>query len=309
MEAFQMHTVAQLHQRLGLPPPAHPLVSVIDFATIRCFDDPRLTAVTYGFYCVALKKNFRGRMTYGQSPYPHDHGLMSFFAPGQVVATEIRNDWELEGRWLVVHPNFLEGFPLHDSMRHLGLFSYATDRPLYLDAGAEDTVTDLLARVATELDGPPDASSRAIVIGYLGLLLNYCHRFSRRQFKLRTVDPASLPARFETLLRDYFQDGHAEAHGTPAVGYFADRLHLSKNYLSDTLYERTGRRAQDHIRDALVAEARQLLTYTELTVAQIAYRLGFGYPQSFHKLFKRATGVTPSAYRRRFLAGSVARGS
>lgn len=296
MKPYPIQSIRQLHELLELPKPRHPLISVIDFSGIKCFTDPALESVTYGFYCIALKKHFNGVMKYGQQHYDFDDGTMTFFAPNQVVSTEIRDDWALEGRWLVIHPDFMQGFALARDIRQFGYFSYAVNEALHLSEEEEQTITLLLADISRESKLATDSFSQPIIIKQIELLLSYCDRFYHRQFLTRKQAGNNYLSHFEQLLNDYF-DSPDTNRIIPAVSFFADKLNLSANYLSDMLRSSTGQSAQQHIQQKLIDKAKALLSSTDLSVSEIAYQLGFEYPQSFSKLFKNKTNKTPKEFR------------
>lgn len=300
MSPYAIRSIRELHQLLELPKPKHPLISVMDFSNIKCFDDQKLEAVTYGFYCIAIKKNFKGKMRYGQQHYDHDDGIMSFFAPDQVVITEIRDDWELEGLWLVVHQDFLQGFPLIMDIGKFGFFSYAVNEALHLSEEEDATISQLMSTISKESEASTDSFSHQIIIKQIELLLNYCDRFYHRQFLTRKQGNNSLLSNFEKLLGQYFDENRTEIEGIPNVSYFSEKLNLSQNYLSDMLRSTTGQSAQQHIHQKLMQYAKELLANSELNVSQIAYRLGFEHPQSFHKFFKKKIHLSPRGYRADF---------
>jgi len=296
MKPYRIQSIRQLHELLSLPKPKHPLISVIDFSEIKCFSEPELESVTYNFYCIALKKNFKGQMTYGQQHYDFDDGTMTFFAPNQVVTTAIRDDWALEGFWLVIHPDFIQGFSLSKDIRQFGYFSYALSEALHLSEEEEQTITLLLADIIRE-SRLNDHFSQPIIIKQVELLLNYCDRYYHRQFLTRKQAGNDYLSHFEQLLEDYFSSQKTVGKEIPSVTYFADKLHLSANYLSDMLRNSTGQSAQQHIQQKLIDKAKALLSSTELSVGEIAYIIGFEYPQSFSKLFKNKTNKTPKEFR------------
>lgn len=297
MKPYHIPSIRQLHELLELSKPKHPLISVIDFSKIKCYADPVLESVTYNFYCIALKKNFKGLMKYGQQHYDFDDGTMTFFAPNQVVTTAIRDDWELEGFWLVIHPDFLQGFSLAQEIRQYGYFSYAVNEALHLSEPEEQTIALLLADIAREINAATDSFSQPIIIKQMELLLSYCDRFYHRQFLTRKQAGNSYLSRFEQLLERYFDGNGTEGSTIPSVSFFADKLNLSANYLSDMLKSSTGQSAQQHIQQKLIDKAKALLSTTELSVSEIAYLLGFEYPQSFSKFFKSKTNKTPKEFR------------
>ncbi|MFD0794531.1 helix-turn-helix domain-containing protein [Mucilaginibacter litoreus] len=297
MKVYPINSIRHLHELLALPKPKHPLISVIDFAKITCFTDQALESVTYGFYCIALKKNFSGVMRYGQQPHDFDDGTMTFFAPNQVVTTQVQDTCSLEGDWLVVHAGFLQGFSLARNIRQFGFFSYAVNEALHLSEDEERMIRSLMADIARESRQTPDKFSQTIIIKQIELLLSYCDRYYQRQFLTRKQAGNDHLLAFEHLLDEYFNSQESEGNQLPGVAYFADKLNLSPNYLSDMLRSNTGLSAQQHIQQKLIDKAKALLTSTELSVSEIAYRLGFEYPQSFSKLFKNKTGQTPKAFR------------
>ena len=300
MKPYAIQSIRELHQLLELPKPKHPLISVIDFSKIKCYDDQKLEAVTYGFYCIAIKHNFKGKMRYGQQHYDFDEGVMSFFAPNQVVITEIRDDWDLNGLWLVIHPDFLLGFPLVKDIKKFGFFSYEVNEALYLSEDEEHIVNALLVTITKESQAPTDSFSQQIIIKQIELLLNYCDRFYHRQFLTRHQANTNFLVNFEKLLEEYFDNDLTETEGIPSVSYFSEKLNLSQNYLSDLLRTITGQSTQQHIQQKLIECAKELLANSELNVSQIAYHLGFEHPQSFHKLFKNKTQTSPMEYRELF---------
>ena len=300
MKPYTIQSIRELHQLLELPKPKHPLISLIDFSTIKCYDDEKLEAVTYGFYCIAIKKNFKGKMRYGQQHFDFDDGIMTFYAPNQVIITEIRDDWELEGLWLTVHPDFLQGFPLTKEIHQYGFFSYSLNEALHLSAEEEKTINQLLLDISKESQFSIDTFSHSIIIKQIELLLNYSNRFYHRQFLTRKQANSGLLSGFEDLLEDYFNQNLTETEGIPGVSYLAARLNLSPNYLSDMLRSTTGQSAQQHIQQKLIEKAKEKLSTTKLSVSEIAYSLGFEHPQSFHKLFKSKTTLSPLEFRANF---------
>ena len=300
MKTHAIKSIRELHELLELPKPKHPLISVIDFEEIKCFDDKKLEAVSYNFYCIAIKKNFKAKMRYGQKHYDFDEGVMTFFAPNQVVITEIRDDWELQGFWLVIHSDFIQGFSLAREIRQFGFFSYAVNEALHLSEDEELIINRLLKDISVESAASTDSFSQHIIIKQLELLLKYCDRFYHRQFLTRNQGNDNLLLEFEKLMDAYFEKELGGKQGLPGVNYFAEELNISRNYLSDMLRNTTGQSAQQHIQQKIIEKAKELLSFTELNVSEIAYTLGFGYPQSFHKLFKNKTDLSPLEYRYKF---------
>ena len=239
-------------------------------------------------------------MKYGQQHYDFNDGTMTFFAPNQVVTTQIRDDWALKGEWLVVHSDFMQGFSLARDIGQFGYFSYAVNEALHLSEDEEKIISLLIRDIARESTQTIDNCSQIIIIKQIELLLSYCNRFYQRQFITRKQVNSNYLLSFEQLLDYYFNSREMQGSSIPSVGFFAERLNLSANYLSDMLRSNTGQSAQQHIQQKLIEKAKALLSSTELTVGEIAYQLGFEYAQSFSKLFKNKMNKTPKEFRAGF---------
>lgn len=295
-----IQSISELHRLLKVPKPKHPLVSVINFEEITCFKEDYLRSVAYNFYCIALKKNFKGKMKYGQQYYDFDEGFMTFFSPMQVVTTDLVENLELSGYWLVVHPDFIRNYPLGKSIKKWGYFSYAIHEALHLSEDEEKAVTDIMKNIAHEYSSGIDQFSQHIIVSQIELLLNYCNRFYNRQFITRSTASHDLLINLETLLYDYFNSDKLQALGLPSVQYISGELNVSADYLSDMLRNLTGQNTQQHIHNYLIEKAKEILSTTNLTISEIAYQFGFEYPQSFSKLFKAKTSLSPLAFRQSF---------
>ncbi|MBE9462337.1 helix-turn-helix domain-containing protein [Dyadobacter subterraneus] len=297
---YNMFSIQELHRTLELPKPEHPLVSVINFEDIKCYSEDYLRSVSYNFYCISIKRNFKGKMKYGQNYYDYDDGIMTFFAPGQVVSTDIAPELELSGWWLVFHSDFIQRYPLAKTIREYGYFSYAVNEALHLSEKEEAMVTGIMKNIRDEYHSRIDAYSQNVIISHIELLLNYCDRFYNRQFITRKNINHDLLTRLELLLSDYFVNQNVRENGVPTVQFVSEQLNVSPNYLSDMLRSLTGQTTQQHIHDKLIEKAKEILTTTSLSVGEIAYQLGFEYPQSFNKLFKNKAGVSPLEFRQSF---------
>lgn len=295
---YVINSVSELHRLLELPKPAHPLVSVINMDNIKCHFDDNLTSVIYNFYSICIKKGFNGKLKYGQNYYDFDEGIMTFFSPGQVIATVVDNDTALSGWWLVVHPDFIRSHALGKTIKDYGFFSYATHEALHLSDKEEAMIAALMQNIDAEYQSVTDNFSHGVMISQIDLLLTYCNRFYSRQFITREQANSDLLVNLEQLLSDYFDSGTRS--GLPTVQYISEQLHVSPNYLSDMLRTLTGQSTQQHIHNKLIEKAKEILTTTQLSVSEIAYQLGFEHPQSFSKLFKNKTDATPLAFRNSF---------
>ncbi|WP_116787105.1 helix-turn-helix domain-containing protein [Flavobacterium psychrotrophum] len=289
-------SISDMHRLLCLPAPLHPLVSVINLKDVPCIMDENLTSLQYNFYSICTKRDFKGRMKYGQNYYDFDNGIMTFFSPGQVISTE-GSDVSVNGMWLMIHPDFLRGYALDKTIKEYGFFSYATHEALHLSEAEEDMINGIMRAIEKEYQQPIDGFSQDVMVSQTELLLNYCNRFYNRQFITRKQANNDLITKMEQVLTDHFNGTEA---CLPRVKELADYLNVSPGYLSDMLRAHTGQNAQQHIHSKLIDKAKEILSTTELTVSEIAYRLGFEHPQSFSKLFKAKANVSPLEYRRLF---------
>jgi len=297
---YIINSISELHRLLELPKPKHPLVSVINFDEIKCFDDESLRSVSYNFFCIAIKKHFEGKMKYGQNYYDFDEGIMTFFSPMQVVTTEIVDGLKLSGYWLVVHPDFIRNYPLGKAIREYGYFSYAVNEALHLSEDEENVVMAIMQNIAREYCSALDNFSQDVIVSHIELLLNYCNRFYNRQFITRKTASSDLLIKLEDLLSNYFDSEQLQELGLPTVQYISGELNVSADYLSDMLRNLTGQSTQQHIHNYLIEKAKEILTTTSLSVSEIAYELGFEHPQSFNKLFRTKTNLSPLKFRQSF---------
>ncbi len=297
---YTINSISDLHRLLGLPKPLHPLVSVIDMSGINCYFDDNLKSVIYNFYSICIKKGFKGKMKYGQNYYDFDEGTMTFFSPSQVISTVVDNDIALNGWWLVVHPDFIRNYTLGKAITTYGYFSYAVNEALHLSEKEENTITAIMQNIAVEYQTMIDNFSQDVMVSQIELLLNYCNRYYNRQFITRKNASNELLIKLESLLTDYFNSDQVQHFGLPTVQYLSSQLNVSANYLSDMLRSLTGHSTQHHIHDKLIERAKEILTSTTYSVSEIAYQLGFEYPQSFSKLFKNKTNISPLAFRSSF---------
>lgn len=297
---YVIETISELHRLLEVPGPKHPLISVFNFDEINCYLDTELKSVIYQFYSVCIKKDFNGKVKYGQNYYDFDEGIMTFFSPGQVISTELADNHQLSGQWLVIHPDFLRNNPLDKQIKEYGFFSYAVNEALHLSDQEESMIVSIMQHIAQEYNSGIDTYSQDVMVAHIGLLLHYSNRFYNRQFITRKHVGHDLLIKLETLLSDYFNSQKVQEHGLPTVQYVSAQLAISPNYLSDLLRSLTGQSTQQHIHDKLIEKAKEILTTTSLSVGEIAYQLGFEYAQSFSKLFKSKTQVSPLEFRNAF---------
>lgn len=296
-----IRTITEFHRLRGLPKPRHPLVSVVDFALISKESDERISSFVNGFYSIALKKNFNGKIRYGQQEYDFDEGVMVFMAPGQVLKIEYAEAETTHTGWLLLlHPDFLNQTALAQKMAHYTYFGYATHEALHLSEYEENIVINSILAIRREYENYIDQFSHDVIIAQLDLLFTYADRFYHRQFLTRKAGAKPILDRLENILNNWFNNSQCMEKGLPTVQYVADRLNVSPNYLSGLLKALTGQSTQQHIQNKVIEKAKMQLSSTNLTVSEIAYQLGFEHPQSFNKLFKSKTSLTPLEFRQAF---------
>lgn len=273
----------------------HPLVGFIDFSTVKPLRHARKV---YGFYAVFLKDQKCGELRYGRRYYDYQNGTLIFIAPGQVFGAEDDGtEFQPDGYLLMFHPDLLRTTPLGRTMREYTFFSYETNEALHLSMEERHIIMDCFHKIQYELRHPIDRHSKNLITDSIKTFLDYCTRFYDRQFITRDNQNRDILARFESLLDEYFHNGTAKRIGLPTVQYCADKLCLSSNYFSDLLKKETGSTALHFIHDKAIEIAKTELTSTDDTINEIAYNLGFQYPQHFTRLFKKEVGCTPNEYR------------
>jgi AraC family transcriptional activator of pobA len=299
----RIRTISEFHQFRGLPSPAHPLISVIDYSTIKQPPAHNATSWVLDFYSISIKRTSNAKMRYGQQDYDFDEGVMFFMAPGQVFGVTAGTPGipvAHTGWILLVHPDFLWNTPLAKTMRKHEYFDYAVNEALFLSEKEETTMHGIIQNIQQEYHGNIDTFSQGVMVAQLELLLAYADRFYQRQFITRKISSHKLLDRLEVLLSAHFQEDNLLEKGLPTVQGVADALCVSPNYLSGLLKSLTGQNTQQHIHAKLIEKAKERLSTTELSVGEIAFALGFEHPQSFSKLFKAKSGLSPLAFREQF---------
>lgn len=274
----------------------HPLVSVLDFSKTRP-DDDYPDGYSFGYYTVFLKEVKCGDIKYGRNYYDYQEGTLVFVAPGQVLKIENRVVHKPQGWALMFHPDLIHGTSLGRAIKEYTFFSYEVFEALHLSEQERQTVMECLHNIQLELSHNIDNHSRRLIVSNIELFLNYCTRFYDRQFITRAHVNSDILSRFETTINDYFKSDLPQTEGLPSVKYCADKLHLSANYLGDLLKKETGKSPQEHVQLRLIEAAKEKMFEKDKSVSQIAYELGFEYPQYFSRLFKKRTGMTPNEYR------------
>lgn len=290
-------SLSEFHKMFGLPKPEHPLVSFIRLEDMTLPTEGLSENMVLDFYKIAYKDTI-GSAKYGQRQYDFGEGGLVFTAPGQVFEKPKNN--KSKGVLILIHPDFLLSYPLAKKVRQYGFFSYSTDEALQVSEKEKETLFSVFKIIDEELKSRTDDFSQDVVISQLELLLNYSSRYYKRQFITYKAVNEHLIEKFEQVLESYFTANGELQNGIPSVQNLADQLNVSASYLSDMLRSLTGLNTQQHIHNRLIERAKEILSTTDLSVAEIAYQLGFEYPQSFTRLFKSKTNQTPLEFRQSF---------
>ena len=294
-KVLRIDTVSE-HDKFYHQENLHPLVSVIDF-TGR---SPLVYAskMVFGFYAVYLKDVQCGDIKYGRNTYDYQDRTLVFVAPGQVIHVNINPEYKAQGFALLFHPDIIHGTALGKHMDDYTFFSYETREALHLSEKERKLVMDCFAKIKYELEQGTDKHSKMLIASNIELFLNYCIRFYDRQFITRTGANQGNLEKFEALLSEYFHSDKPQTIGLPTVNYCADQLHLSANYFGDMIKKETGKTALEYIQLKVIGLAKEKVLGTERSISEIAYELGFKYPQHFTRAFKKSTGQTPLEYRK-----------
>jgi AraC family transcriptional activator of pobA len=293
-------SISESHQAFGLPAPQHPLISLVHFNK----DNPFNTSMApiydvLSFYKITFITRNKGRLKYGRNYYDYAEGSMLFLAPNQLVGSTDYNS-ETYCYILLIHPDFLLGHPIAGKIKQYSYFSYASNEALHLSDAEREIILSVYRIMEQELSSRVDEFSQEVVIAQLELLLSYVNRFYKRQFITRKVANNDILQKTETILDNYLNDQQSLYKGLPTVQYLSEQLNISPGYLSDMLRSLIGQNAQQYIRNKLIEKAKERLINTDLTVAEIAYELGFEHPQSFSKMFRLRTGLSPQEFRTSF---------
>ncbi len=295
----KFNSISELHKALGFPKPLQPLVSLVNYADIKTPADELPKALLLNFYKISYKKSLTGKIKYGQNYYDFDEGGLSFVSPNQVIQSA-KDEKDYSGYTLLFHPDFIRNYPLDTKIKTFGFFSYSANEALFLSEKEKQIIFSVFENIKEELNSNIDDFSQDLVVSHIEVLLNYSNRFYKRQFITRKAVNNDLLTRMEQLLNAYFQQERALQKGLPTVEYLAEQLNVSSRYLSDMLRSLTGQNAQQHIHEKLIEKAKEYLTSTNLSVSEIAYQLGFEHSQSFNKLFKKKTNLTPIEFKQSF---------
>jgi len=298
-------SISDAHRAFGLPKPVHPLISFINSEKIETEVKGVSGAHVLGFYKISYRPRLSSKLKYGQDYYDFDEGGLLFASPNQVIGC-YNGDGDNNAAGgcsqytLLIHPDFLWHYPLAKNIKQYGFFSYSTNEALHLSESEKATIISIFKLIEEEINSRIDDFSQDVIISQIELLLNYANRFYKRQFITRKAMNNELLQKLEDLLNDYFNNETSLSRGLPTVQFLAENLNLSPSYLSDMLRSLIGQNAQQYIHSKLIEKAKETLSTTNLSVSEVAYALGFEHPQSFSKLFKTKTNLSPLEFRRSF---------
>jgi len=294
-----LKSISQLVRVLGFPAPSHPLIALVDYTSVSNEVFPKGQKVSLDFYKISFKPTFTGQIKYGQGHYDFEEGGLAFLKPKQIVFPP--EDIEsYEGIALYFHPDFIRNYPLGKTINQYGFFSYDVSEALFLSAKEKEVIANVFTIIVNELDNNIDNFSQDVLVSQIELLLNYSNRFYNRQFITRKAVNHDIISSLDKLLHNYFEEENRLKNGLPSVKYISTALKLSPRYLSDLLNSLTGLNTQQYIQQAIIEKAKEKLSTTNLSVSEIAYELGFEHSQSFSKLFKTKTNVSPLEFRQSF---------
>ena len=299
-QSKKITTITEYHRLRGFGEPSHPLISVVDLEAVPT--EHHLTGVLVDFYSVCIKRSSNMKLKYGQQDYDFDSGVMFFMAPNQVfnLVSSTSETPEQSGWLLLIHPDFFWNTPLAKTIKQYEFFDYSVNEALFLSEREEKTIHGIIENIRQEYHSNMDTFSKQIIVAHIETLLSYSERFYNRQFITREKANHQILDQLETLLNDYFNSDDLISKGLPTVQYVAEQLHVSSSYLGSLLRALTGQNTQQHIHEKLIAKAKEKLSTTDLSISEIAFALGFEHSQSFSKLFKSKTNISPVGFRRSF---------
>ncbi|MEN5231829.1 AraC family transcriptional regulator [Sphingobacterium faecium] len=296
----RLQSINEIHDACGLPKPKHPLISLTHIEKESNVAENQLTSLgILDFYKITFVLNNKGRLRYGQDYYDFNEGSMMFLAPNQVVGS---TEYSGSAEWFVlfIHPDYFLGHPLAKKIKQYGFFSYTNNEALHLSEKEKDILLSVFYIIQEELNERIDEFSQEVILSQVDLLMNYANRFYKRQFITRKTTNKDILHKTEAILDDYFNNEKAIELGIPSVQYISEKLNISPGYLSDLLRSLIGQNAKQYIHYKLIEKAKEKLSTTDSSVSEIAFELGFEHSQSFNKLFKQKTNVSPLEFRALF---------
>jgi len=297
---IKLKTISQFHTLRGLPKPKHPLISVINFEDMTPALESGKQSLLFDFYMISVKRDMNHKYRYGQQDYDFDEGVMFCMAPHQILSVIREEQGKNPSGWmLMIHPDFLWNTSLASSIKKYEFFDYSVNEALFLSEDEELKIQQIIENIKQEYQTNIDKFSQNIIISQLETLLNYSERFYQRQFITRYKAHHQFLEKLEILLNNYFE-GNIKEQGLPSVQFLSEEFKMSPHYMRSLLKSLTGQTTQQHIHEKLIEKAKEKLSTTKLSISEIAYELGFEHSQSFSKLFKVKTDISPLEFRKSF---------
>jgi AraC-like DNA-binding protein len=295
---IHLKSISDLNRLFNIGRNYNPLVTVLDFSKVNEQVEQN-SKITTEFYSIMFKNYCKNNIKYGRKNIDFQDGNLICIAPNQIIEidNEVLEREDKMGWGLFFHPDLIRSTFLNEKIKDYSFFYYEVSEALHLSDKEKNILLESVKKIQTELQENIDVHSQSIIVSTIELLLNYCSRFYGRQMITRSQSNKTIISQIEIILSAYFSNMNVNDKGLPSVKYLADSVHLSPSYLSDLLKRETGKNAQEHIHFYLIEEAKNLLLNSEKNINEIAYGLGFEYPQYFNKLFKKKTGKTPMEYR------------
>lgn len=303
MERRHFSSIAEYNEFRNVPTPEHPMFSYTAFNSLTdentiSYAEP--VTITTDFYALSYKKVLSGEIGYGRTQYDYNNGSMLFIAPRQAIITQGLT-LDASGAHICIHEDFIKGEEIRNRIKQYSFFSYTVNEALHLSPREEQLAKSILANIEMEYRTNPDEFSKEIILSHVDTLLRYANRYYKRQFINRKEINSNVHSNFQDCLSDYFESGKFESEGVPRIENIAETLGMSPRYLSDSLRTETGKGARDHIHLYLLDEAKNLLLEPNITVSEVAYKLGFEYPNYFSRLFKKKVGMSPKEYQNQYI--------
>jgi len=296
---IRVKSISQFHTLRGLPKPKHPLISVINFEDMAPATESIKQRLIFDFYMISVKRDMDHKYRYGQQDYDFDEGVMFCMAPHQILSVIRQENGKNPSGWMMmIHPDFLWNTPLASTIKKYEFFDYSVNEALFLSEDEEIKIQQITDNIKQEYQTNIDKFSQNIIISQLETLLNYSERFYQRQFITRGKAHHQFLAQLEILLKNYFEGNNLKERGLPSVRFLSEKFNMSPFYMRSLLRTLTGQTTQQHIHEKLIEKAKERLSTTELSVSEIAYELGFEHSQSFSKLFKAKTDISPLEFRK-----------
>jgi len=295
---IHINSISEVHDIFGFPKPKHPLVSVLPIDERMTKFDYGELSYTFSFYQISLKSGIKGTLSYGRNSYDFNEGTITFIKPNQLVKVENSEDYQGGSGWtLIFHSDLIRKSELGRAIDKYSFFNYEVHEALHLSEDEKLSLTELVNKIEKEYQQNIDKHSQEIIIANIEMILKYCKRYYDRQFFTRTNLNQDILTKFERVIRDYYSLDEPIEAGILSVKYCAQKLSMSPNYFGDLIKNETGRSAKDHIQEFVIEKAKTKILGTNQSISEIAYSLGFEYPQGLNRLFKAKTGMSPKEYR------------